>query len=60
MGIEEAVVKAVPLIVFPFFAEQDYNAERVQRLGYGITLEARTLTEEDVTNAIHAILTNPS
>ena len=60
LGTQEAVYHGVPLIVFPIFAEQDYNAERIHRVGNGIRLEVTTLTEKDLTDAISAILTNPS
>ncbi|CAG7727563.1 unnamed protein product [Allacma fusca] len=59
LSTEEATYHGVPLIIFPFFAEQDYNAEKIHRVGNGIRLEFVGLTEQQLTEALAAILTNP-
>ncbi|ODN01700.1 UDP-glucuronosyltransferase 1-8 [Orchesella cincta] len=59
LGTQEAVFHAVPVIVFPFFAEQDYNAQRIHSAERGIMMEICDLTEAKLENAIREILTNP-
>jgi glucuronosyltransferase len=58
LSIQEAITFAVPMIVFPIFAEQDYNAARVERTGRGISLEISTLTLPQLEGAIQEVLTN--
>jgi glucuronosyltransferase len=58
LSIQEAITFAIPMIVFPIFAEQDYNAARVDRTGRGINLEISTLTLPQLEGAIEEILTN--
>lgn len=38
--------------------EQDYNAERVHRTKRGIRMDIMTVTQADIENAIHKILTD--
>lgn len=59
MGIQEAVQNAVPLISFPIFAEQDYNAERIHRKQYGIRLEILDVTQSQIEDAVRRILKDP-
>lgn len=54
--MHEAICHQVPMVVFPIFAEQDFNGERLQRTGRGITLEITTLTQEQLENAIQKIV----
>lgn len=58
LGTQEAVYHAVPIIVFPIFAEQDYNADRIHAAERGIMMEISTLTEDKLERAIREILTN--
>ncbi|ODM87916.1 UDP-glucuronosyltransferase 1-7C [Orchesella cincta] len=59
IGIQESIYNAVPLISFPIFAEQDYNAERVHRKEYGIKLEITTVTKAELEDAISKVVTDP-
>jgi len=59
LGIQEGTMSGVPMILMPIFAEQDFNALRLERTGRGIKLEVHGLTEKDLTDAIQEILTNP-
>ncbi|CAG7732911.1 unnamed protein product, partial [Allacma fusca] len=59
MGIHEAITHAVPLVVFPIFAEQDFNAQRVHRTQRGIMIDPNTLTQDILENAISEVSTNP-
>ncbi|ODM95387.1 UDP-glucuronosyltransferase 2B18 [Orchesella cincta] len=59
LSMQEAVYHGVPMIVFPVFAEQDYNAERLHRTGRGIRLDFGSLTEPQLEDAINRLLTDP-
>ncbi|KAJ6643628.1 UDP-glucosyltransferase 2 [Pseudolycoriella hygida] len=58
LGIQEAIYNSVPLISFPIFAEQDYNAERIHRREYGIRLEILNVTQAELEKAIESVLTD--
>lgn len=58
IGIQEAIYNSVPLISFPIFADQDYNAERIHRKEYGIRLELITVTQPEIEEAITTILSD--
>lgn len=58
LGTQEAMFNAVPMIIFPFFAEQDYNAARIAGAECGIKMEISELTSEKLENSIREILTN--
>lgn len=54
--MHESICHQVPMIAFPVFAEQDYNGERLNRTGRGITLDIRTITVEKLSESINKIL----
>jgi len=56
--MQEGIHHAVPMIAFPLFAEQDYNAERLAMRGRGISLEISSFTALDLKNAIHQVTTD--
>jgi glucuronosyltransferase len=58
LSMQESIMNGVPMIAMPVFAEQEYNAYRLQRTGRGIKLEMYTLTEMQLKDAIQEILTN--
>jgi glucuronosyltransferase len=55
---QEAIFHAVPMIVFPIFADQDFNANRINEVGAGISMEIGELTEKSLSNAISSVLNN--
>jgi len=57
-SVNEAIYSGVPLILFPIFAEQDYNAYLAESKGFGIKMEITALTEDDLEKAIKELLTN--
>ena len=59
LSIQEAITYAVPLIVMPIYIDQNYNAEKVARQGYGIRLEFTKLKKEGLNDAISNILNEP-
>lgn len=58
LSTQEAVYHSVPIIVFPIFAEQDYNAQRIHSKERGIMMEISDLTAEKMEQAIREIVTN--
>jgi len=44
------------MIVFPLFAEQDYNANIIEQIGCGIKLEIVGITKEQLRSAISNII----
>lgn len=54
-SLQEATAAGVPVIVFPIFAEQDYNAMRIKAHGLGIVLEIADFNEQDLTTAINSL-----
>ena len=59
LGIHEAIAAGVPLIVFPVFAEQDYNADKISLRETGIQLEIMDVTVDLLLQAIKALTTDP-
>ena len=57
-GLAEATFAAVPLIVIPLFADQDYNAYRIEAESLGIRLELRELSSQGIVRAVNAITGN--
>ncbi len=55
-GLIESVYHAVPLIIFPLFADQSYNAALVESKGLGETLIMAEFTEQDLTDKMQNIL----
>lgn len=54
--MHEAICHQVAMIVFPVFAEQDFNGERLKRTERGITLEISALTSDQLEESINKIL----
>ncbi|CAL7945095.1 unnamed protein product [Xylocopa violacea] len=55
---EETIHFAVPVVVMPVFADQDYQARRIEALGIGKSLEITTLTKNEFESAILEVITN--
>lgn len=56
---EEAIVNKVPMLAIPFIADQYYNSKRIAQLGIGKDLSIRTLTKQQLKEAIVEIIENP-
>ncbi|CAG4992048.1 unnamed protein product [Colias eurytheme] len=52
---DEAIDAAVPLIAFPVFGDQFYNAEKYVKLNVGQQLDISTVTEKQFQNALNAV-----
>jgi len=58
LGIQEATYLGVPMIVFPLFAEQDYNSNLIEKIGCGIQLEIIGIKNHELRDAINRITTD--
>ena len=59
-GQSEAVYHGVPMIGLPLQAEQDYNAARMQYKGFGVRMNLKQFTSEELVNNINLMLNNQS
>ncbi|CAL8148111.1 unnamed protein product [Orchesella dallaii] len=55
-SIQEATYYGVPMIVIPLFADQDYNAYRIEAQQVGLRAEIRGMTEDTLVTAVDKIL----
>lgn len=55
----EAIFSQVPMICFPIFAEQEYNANLMELKGYGIKMELTEINEPELTANIKKIIGDP-
>jgi len=59
-GQYEAVYHAVPMIGFPILGDQHYNAIRLDRKGYGLSMDLHDFTADELLENIHKILEDKS
>jgi len=59
-GQYEAVYHAVPMIGFPLYADQYYNAKRLDHKGYGLSMDLHDFTADQLLDNIHKILGDKS
>ncbi|KAH9514489.1 hypothetical protein Btru_025425 [Bulinus truncatus] len=55
----EALFHGVPTLCVPIFLDQTYNAERARSKGYGLTIDLKKISEDDIVSHIQEITTNP-
>ena len=58
-GQQESILAGIPMIGFPVFAEQPHNAGRLVRKGFGLRLDLRGFSVEELVSAIEEVITNP-
>ena len=58
-GQQESILAGVPMIGFPLFADQPYNAGRMVRKGFGLRLDLRSFSVEKLVSTIEEVITNP-
>ena len=58
-GYQEAIYCAVPLVMIPIFAEQNYNAILAESKEIAKVLNIETMNQQDLETALHDILTIP-
>ncbi|XP_067673846.1 UDP-glucuronosyltransferase 2A1-like [Haliotis asinina] len=59
-GQNEAFLQGVPMIGFPMFAEQPYNAKKLVYFGFGIEMDLKTFTVDDLVSNINEVIQNSS
>ncbi|XP_063707079.1 UDP-glycosyltransferase UGT5-like isoform X1 [Culicoides brevitarsis] len=58
-SMEETIARGVPVVVIPFFADQDANAQKMENLGIGRRLNVNELTVEKLESTIMEVINNP-
>lgn len=58
-GLYEAVYHAVPLVGVPLFGDQPDNLARLSRRGAAIVLDIQTMTSDELTEALDAVINQP-
>lgn len=58
-GTLETVYHGVPVVTLPVFADQESNAQKVVAEGFGIQLELKDLTVEQLVGAVTEVVANP-
>ncbi|RCN49869.1 UDP-glucoronosyl and UDP-glucosyl transferase [Ancylostoma caninum] len=59
-GLTEAMLRAVPVVVIPIFADQFRNGRNVEKRGVGKVILKQDLAEDTIRAAIQEILSNES
>lgn len=47
-----------PMIVIPFFADQELNAKKLESVGVAVILDFETMSEQDIHSAITQVLSD--
>lgn len=55
-SIGEAIEFRVPMIVMPFFADQGFNAKKLESVGVSITFDFEELSVKRLSLALHKII----
>ncbi|XP_046341338.2 UDP-glucuronosyltransferase 1-2-like [Haliotis rufescens] len=56
----EAFLKGVPMIGFPIFGDQPYNSVKLVYHGFGVNMDLRTFTVDDLVSNINEVIQNSS
>ena len=59
-GLQEALIAGVPMIGFPVFGDQITNAGKIVRKGFGLKLDLKSFSVQELVSAIEEVTTNPS
>ncbi|KAF5302523.1 hypothetical protein FQR65_LT00895 [Abscondita terminalis] len=58
-SLDEAIFDHVPMIGMPFFGDQEFNANKLVKLGFGLYINYRTMSKGELKTAILEVITNP-
>lgn len=58
-SIDESVARGVPLLVIPFFGDQEYNGGKISQLGIGKKINTDDINSEKLKTTIEEIINNP-
>ncbi|XP_028396856.1 UDP-glucuronosyltransferase 1-7C-like [Dendronephthya gigantea] len=59
-GLQEALTAGVPIIGFPVFGDQIQNAVSMEKNGFGLKLDIKIFSVDELVSAIEEVVTNPS
>ncbi|XP_074660767.1 UDP-glucuronosyltransferase 2B20-like [Tubulanus polymorphus] len=59
-GQSEALYHGVPMIGFPIFGDQQYNADRMVMKEFGLKMDMKEFQPEDLAHTIREIIDNPT
>ncbi|KAM3867852.1 UDP-glucuronosyltransferase 2A2-like [Diretmus argenteus] len=59
-GIYEAIYHGVPMVGIPMFADQPDNMVHMKAKGAALTLEFNFMETQDITDAVNAVINDPS
>ncbi|KAE8580563.1 hypothetical protein XENTR_v10024466 [Xenopus tropicalis] len=59
-GVYEGICNAVPMVMLPLIGDQMDNAKRIESRGAGLILNVQNLIPDDLSNAVMAVIDNPS
>ena len=59
LGTTEAMVEGVPILGIPVFGDQKMNMVQATSQGYALKIDLEEITEENVSNALNELLSNP-
>ncbi|XP_055858572.1 UDP-glycosyltransferase UGT5 [Episyrphus balteatus] len=60
LGLQEAILRSVPILGIPVFRDQHINLRIVEKLGIGIKLDFTNLTESSLAWSLEKLTTDPS
>ena len=58
-GLQEALFAGVPILGFPIISDEPNNAGKIVRKGYGLKLDLRSFSVQELVFAINEVTTNP-
>lgn len=58
-GQYDSLYHGVPMLGFPIWADQPFNGRRMQEKGYGISMDLRHYTADELVRNINKIIQNP-
>ena len=58
-GQQESLLAGIPMVGFPVFGDQAQNAGRIVRKGFGLRLDLRNFSVEELVSAIEDVIANP-
>ena len=59
-GQHEALYHGVPMVALPLFGDQPYNTQRMVYKGFGVALNAKTFTSDELLNKIRLVIEDSS
>ena len=59
-GLQESLIAGVPIVGFPIFGDQPNNAGKVVRKGFGLKLELKSFSVQELVAEIDEVITNSS